>query len=156
MKASGALAMLPFLYASQALAADDLSPFPPPSDGYQRMIVKLPPVTDEADRKVEIIVGKEHVVDCNATWFTGDLVADIVKGWGLKYFSVKKINGPAATMMKCADDDQKKIAFVQLRGDGFLQDYISSSLMVIYVPKEFQVRFRIWTAGRDFGYAREQ
>ena len=59
-------------------------------------------------------------------------------------------------MIGCAADYQKKSVFVQVRGDGFLQNYSNNSPMVVYVPEGFQVRFRIWTAGRELGHAQEQ
>jgi ecotin len=143
-------------FSSQALAADDLGPYPSPDDGYKRMVVKLPPVADETARKVEIIVGKNQTVDCNSTWFSGDLTTETVMGWGLRYHSVKKIAGPSATMKLCPADEQKKQAFVQMRGAGLIHDYDSRSPMVVYVPNGFQVKFRIWPASGDLGNTRKQ
>ena len=34
-----------------------------------------------------------------------------------------------------------------MRGEGFLIRYNSKLPVVVYVPDEFEVRYRIWTAG---------
>jgi len=155
MNARFFLAILPIWLSSQALAADDLGPYPSPDDGYIRMVVKLPPVADETTRKVEIIVGKYQAVDCNSTWFSGDLTTETVKGWGLRYHSVKKIAGPSATMRLCPANEHKKQEFVRMRGTGFLHGYNSRSPIVVYVPDGFKVKFRIWIANSDIQSAQE-
>ncbi len=59
-------------------------------------------------------------------------------------------------MRLCAADNQKRGAFVQMRGAGLLHEYNSNSPMVVYVPNGFQVKFRIWSASDDLGNAQKQ
>ena len=134
---------------------NDLKPYPSAKKGYERMVFSVPPVENELERKVEIIVGQILSVDCNQTWFSGDLDGQVVKGWGYEYFVLKDVSGPASTMMNCPNP-KRTDAFVMVRGEGFLQRYNSKLPMVVYVPKGFEVRYRIWQAGKGIGRARQQ
>ena len=56
--------------------------------------------------------------------------------------------------MACPPDDKGIEAFVQVRGNGYLQPYNSRLPIVTYVPEGFSVRYRIWAAGDDIGHAK--
>jgi ecotin len=141
------------LAATAAEGSDQMKPYPAPEDGVQRMVFQVPATVDEADRKVEILVGKVMPVDCNRTWFGGDLDERIAQGWGFPYYVLAKVGGPASTMMACPPGEAKEDAFVPVRGDGFLTRYNSKLPVVVYVPDGFEVRYRIWTAGEEAGRA---
>jgi ecotin len=126
--------------------AGDLKPYPAPEEGYQRWVFRVPPAESEADRKVEIVVGRMLSVDCNRTWFGGDLEQKTVKGWGYTYYRLEKAGGPASTRMACPPGQASTEAFVAVRGGGFLQRYNSKLPVVVYVPEGFQVRYRVWAA----------
>ena len=44
--------------------ADEMTPYPAADAGFVRMVFRVPEVENEADRKVEVIVGKTLMVDC--------------------------------------------------------------------------------------------
>ena len=134
----------------------DMKPYPAADEGFVRMVFRVPAVENEADRKVEIIVGKTLSVDCNPTWFGGDLEKRVAEGWGYSYFVLQKAGGPASTMMACPPGKEKTEAFVTVRGKGFLQRYNSKLPMVVYVPLGFEVRYRIWQAGKKIGRAEQK
>ncbi len=133
---------------------NDMKPYSAAQEGFERMVFRVPIAENEADRKVEIIVGKTLSVDCNRTWFGGSLEKRVAKGWGYPYFVLGKITGPASTMMACPGDEKRTEAFVSVRGKGFLQRYNSKLPMVVYVPEGFEVRYRIWQAGNEIGLAK--
>jgi ecotin len=56
-------------------------------------------------------------------------------------------------MMACPPDEKETEAFVQVRGDGYLQPYNSKLPTVTYVPEGFSVRYRIWSAGAEIAHA---
>ena len=58
---------------------------------------------------------------------------------------VGKVSGPVSTLMACPDG-QKKESFVQIYGQGFFVNYNSKLPFVIYVPQEYEVRYRLWRA----------
>ena len=139
--------------AHAAGSADAMRPYPVADPGFERFVFDLPAVDNEADRKVEIVVGKMLMVDCNRIWFGGDLERRIAQGWGYPFFVLAKVGGPASTMMACPPGDEKVEAFVQVRGSGFIQPYNSKLPVVTYVPKGFLVRYRVWAAGNEIGHA---
>ncbi len=151
--------LLPLLAAamvsnvSAAGGTAELKPYPAADAGFVRMVFRLPEEENEADRNVEIIVGKTLMVDCNRTWFGGDLERRVAEGWGYSYLVLPKVAGPASTRMACPPREEKTEAFVQVRGSGYMQPYNSKLPTVTYVPEGFSVRYRIWIAGDDIGHA---
>jgi ecotin len=134
-------------------AADEMKPYPAADAGFARSVFHLPKVDNEADRKVEIMVGKVLMTDCNRTWFGGNLERRVAAGWGYPFFVLPDAGGPASTMMACPPGVEKAEAFVPVRGSGFIQPYNSKLPVVTYVPNGFSVRYRIWAAGDEIGHA---
>lgn len=124
---------------------DDLKAFPQAQNGILRHVIRLAPQTNENLFKVEIIPGKTIEKDCNNTFFMGDIEEETVKGWGYTYYVVEDVKGPASTMMACPDNTKIK-AFVPVATDDGLVRYNSKLPLVIYAPKDVEVRYRIWQA----------
>lgn len=142
-----------FLMVAAADETTNMKPYPAAEDGFERMVFRVPVAEDESARKVEIIIGKTMSVDCNRTSFGGALERRVAEGWGYPYFVIEKIGGPMSTLMACPPGSQNTDEFVTVTGDGFLHRYNSKLPMVVYVPDGFEVRYRIWAAGEDIGYA---
>ena len=138
-----------YLVASLAMAAEDLKPYAPADPGFTRMVFRVPAADNEANRMVEIIVGKAIAVDCNHHWFMGTLDKHTVRGWGYPYFKIDKVSGPATTLKACPEGQEKKEAFVQVQGEGFKQRYNSKLPVVVYIPEDFEVRYRVWQAAAE-------
>jgi ecotin len=134
-------------------ASDEMNPYPPAQDGYKRMVIHLQALADEDANKLEIIIGKTMKVDCNRHWFGGQLTEEIAKGWGYPYYILKSAMGPMSTMMACPADKKEQEAFVQVRGDQALLRYNTKLPVVVYVPADFEVHYRIWTAKEKSGLA---
>jgi ecotin len=131
-----------------AASPDDMKPFPEAGDGEVRHVIRLPDLDDESAARVELLVGKNLEVDCNQHWFSGNLTAEVVEGWGYSYFRVDGIGGPASTLMACPEGSQE-VRFVQVRFDQPLLGYNSRLPIVVYAPEGFEVLYRIWRAGDD-------
>jgi len=131
---------------SAASGGDEMKPYPAAAAGFVRTAFHVPEVANEQDRLVEIVIGKKQTVDCNRTWFGGDLERQVAEGWGYPYFVLTDVRGPASTRMACPPDEEPTEAFVQVRGKGYLQSYNSRLPTVIYVPAGFSVRYRVWSA----------
>jgi ecotin len=147
-----------FLSSGAGAAGNDygMKPYPPPEEGFKRLVFQVPPVENEDERKVEIMVGKTMEVDCNRVLIGGDLEQGTAEGWGFPYFFLKTAGPAASTLMACPPGTEKRQAFVQVRGEGFLQRYNSKLPVVVYVPDGFEVRYRVWSAGSEVGEAAPQ
>ena len=130
-------------------AEDELEPYPPPGEGVTRAVFRVPARDNEDDRMVEILVGRTMLVDCNRTWFGGELQTRVAQGWGYPYYVLERVGPAASTLMACPPDEARKEAFVAVRGEGFVQRYNSRLPVVVYVPEGFEVRYRIWAAGAE-------
>lgn len=143
--------------SNQAFAAsEDMKPFPPAEDGYKRMVIRLTPLANEDENKLELIIGKKMKVDCNRHWFGGQLTEEVAEGWGFPYFVLKSVSGPASTLMACPPDKKDQEAFVQVQSDQGLLRYNSKLPVVVYVPVDFDVHYRIWTANEPSGVAQKE
>lgn len=131
-----------------AMAGDDLKAWPAAEAGYARYVIRLAPMDVEANHKLEIMVGKNMEVDCNQHRLGGDLEARVVKGWGYTSYHLEKVVGPMSTMMACPGQEKRQ-TFVQVYGDGYLVRYNSKLPVVVYVPRDYDVGYRIWSAAEQ-------
>ena len=124
---------------------EDVAPFPKAENGFTRQVIRLVPQTREEDFQVEILAGKTLEVDCNRQRLGGILEEKNLEGWGYPFYRLEKVIGPMSTLMACPDGKRKQ-DFVPVVGDGFLLRYNSKLPLVLYVPKDVEVRYRIWSA----------
>jgi len=149
MKALIGTLMLLFA-ASAALAEDNLKAFPPAGEGMVRYVLQLPKQTDESDYRVELIVGKTVRVDVqNRYFFAGRIEAETIQGWGFTHYIVSKLGPMGGTLMAVDPNAPQVERFITLGGDPYLVRYNSRLPVVIYVPEDVDVRYRIWSAGAE-------
>ena len=129
----------------QAAKLEEVAPFPKPEQGFTRQVIHLPSQPQEENFQVEILAGKTLTVDCNRQRLGGILEEKNLEGWGYPFYRLEKVIGPMSTMMACPDGKSKK-DFVPVVGDGFLLRYNSRLPIVLYVPEDVDVRYRVWSA----------
>ena len=128
-------------------AGDNMKAFPPPENGMVRYVLQLPQQDDESAFKVELIVGKKVQVDeKNQYFFGGNIQEETIKGWGFPRYVVKELGPMAGTLMAVDPNAPKVNRFITLGGEPFLIRYNSRLPIVVYVPKDVEVRYRIWSA----------
>ncbi|GAA5644810.1 MULTISPECIES: ecotin family protein [Vibrio] len=116
----------------------------PQIDGMTRHVFYLDPANNEQDKRVEIVAGKEMMLDCNRVSLGGQIVEHDLKGWGYNYFQVEGYTGQgASTLMACPPDQEKTKAFVKMYNKD-LYRYNSKLPVVVYAPAELDVSIRIW------------
>lgn len=129
-----------------AATPDALKPFPQAQTGQQRHVIELPAQPDEAAFKVELIAGKTLAVDCNQQRLSGQWQEQTLQGWGYTYYELSQVGPGMSTLMACPDNSRTE-AFVPVAGEPLLLRYNSRLPLVIYAPKDVEVRYRIWSAG---------
>lgn len=133
-----------------SVGADDrlMKPYPAAETGYQRYVIELPPQKNEDAFKVEILAGKTLQVDCNRVGMGGTLTEKVAEGWGYPYFVLEQVSPPFSTKMACPPGTEMRGEFVAVHADNLIQRYNSKLPLVVYVPDGFEVRHRIWQAGK--------
>ena len=143
----------PVLAVPPAPPSPAMRPFPPAENGFKRTVIHLQALANEGANKLEIIIGKTLKIDCNKHWYIGHLSEDAVRGLGVTYFSLKLVTGPTSTLYACPAGQQEHDAFVPVQLDEGLSPYNSKFPVVVYVPNEFEVHYRVWTAKEALGAA---
>ena len=135
---------------------DKYSMFPQAEDGYIRYIVEVPRTENDYDHKVELLIGKTMMVDCNHHSFSGKIEKFPLKGWGYSYYIVSDIKSGPTTMMACREPEKEAFISMHLPPKMELIPYNSRLGRVIYVPKGFEVRYRVWSAEEKIHQAQKR
>lgn len=115
----------------------------PEKGGFIKHVLYLPELenNEEINRKVEIIPGKNLMVDCNKHTMTGKIVTEQVPGYGFDYWVFNSNGDYASTKMACFEYKmQEKL----VSGETKLVSYNSRLPIVVYTPKGFDVNYKIW------------
>ncbi|POU71239.1 ecotin [Leclercia sp. LSNIH6] len=122
------------------------APYPQAEQGMKRQVIDLPAQKDEANYKVELLIGQTLEVDCNVHRLGGQLTSKTLEGWGYDYYVFDKVTSPVSTMMACPDG-KKSAKFVTANlGEHSLLRYNSKLPIVIYTPDNVEVKYRVWQA----------
>ena len=145
------------LLAGQSLHAadekkDNIHMFPQAQEGFARYVVEVPKTENDTDHKVELLIGKNMMVDCNHHSFEAEIKSVTLKGWGYKYLEVGDIGSGPTTMMFCPG--VKKEMFISIRDE--LRRYNSRSPIVVYVQDGYEVRYRVWSADKTVSDAKKR
>ncbi|WP_146528722.1 ecotin family protein [Novipirellula artificiosorum] len=136
------------LPVSAACAEDhqNLKAFPPAKQGGLRYVLQLPHKErdEEGNFRVEIFVGKDMLTDgVNQVRLGATIEARPLEGWGFTYYEVTSFGPAASTLMAVPPGTPRSKQFVSTSK---MIPYNSRIPVVIYVPKDGNVRYRIWTA----------
>ena len=141
-----AVTALTFLNAAEK--KDKIHMYPQAKEGYTRYVIEVPKTENDYDHKLEIFVGKTMLVDCNNRSFFGKVNEVDLKGWGYKYLEISDIEAGASTMMACPGPKVEK--FISLYApEKLIRRYNSRSPLVVYVPNDYTLKYRFWSASED-------
>lgn len=132
---------------------EKVAPYPQADKGMKRQVIQLPVQQDEANFKVELLIGKTLEVDCNQHRLGGQLESKTLEGWGYDYYVFDKVTSPVSTMMACPDGKKEKKFVTAYLGDNSLLRYNSKLPIVVYTPENVKVKYRIWKADENIGQA---
>ncbi|QDU92912.1 ecotin family protein [Lignipirellula cremea] len=127
---------------------DNLKAFPPAGEGMVRYVIRLPHKErgEEDDFQVELLVGKKVMTDgVNHVMLGGEVAAKPLEGWGFTYYELKKFGPLASTLIAPPPGTPQVQKFIAVPSQ--LIRYNSRIPLVVYVPADAEVRYRIWKAG---------
>ena len=131
---------------SKAQPLEKVAPYPQAEKGMKRQVIQLPAQQDEANFKVELLIGQTLEVDCNQHRLGGQLESKTLQGWGYDYYVFDKVMSPVSTMMACPDGKKEKKFITAYLGDDGMLRYNSKLPIVVYTPENVDVKYRIWKA----------
>jgi len=121
-----------------------LEAFPAAEKGMVRHVIQLKKQKDESLFKVEIIPGKNMLVDCNYHTLMGKLEEKDLQGWGYNYYVFSSDGQTRSTLMACNKPKENK--FVQAQT--VTLNYNSRLPIVVYAPEGYEIQYRIWSASK--------
>ncbi|MTG98623.1 proteinase inhibitor [Myroides sp. BIT-d1] len=131
----------------------DPSIFPSPEKGYKQVLIEVPFSKNDNDKKIEFSVGKVMEVDgCNNFGLVGTLKEKNLEGWGYTYYSFESKGDVFSTMMGCPDAAKRNI-FVS--GKSELVRYNGRLPIVVYIPEDMEVRFKVYKTDGEEYFANE-
>lgn len=125
----------------------EIDMFPIAETGFKQVFIQVPVVENEENYKIEVHVGKEALVDCNQHFMNGQLSEVNLDGWGYTYFKVESDGAISSTKMACLDS-KLELKFITLTPQ--LVRYNSKLPVVLYVPENFIVKYKIFKASESF------
>lgn len=120
----------------------DLSMYAEATEGSIRYCIDLPVRDNESDYEVEIWAGKTIAVDCNQHKLVGSFKKEIVQGWGYPYYNFNTTGQLFGTRMHCPDETLTE-KFVKSAPERIR--YNSKLPIIVYCPKDFTIRYAIWS-----------
>jgi ecotin len=121
--------------------------FPSARDGMERFVIVLPHKDrgDEEAFRVELIVGKTMLTDgVNVVRLGSPIEPRMLAGWGYTYYEVTGLSETVSTRMAPPPGAPMVQAFVT--APPLHVRYNSRLPIVVYVPRGYEVRYRIWQA----------
>lgn len=135
---------------------ENMKAYPPAGEGMRRFVLHLPASEEEDELKVELQVGKMVDVDRVNRYFFASRIEEVsIEGWGFPKYVVEQLGPMAGTRVAVDPNAPKEPTFVRQGGDPYLIRYNSRLPVVVYVPADAIVRYRIWKAD-GAGQAMEQ
>ncbi len=127
--------------------------FPAAEKGYKKMVIEVPHSANDKKKKIEFSIGKMMEVDgCNSFGLQGTLETKDLQGWGYNYYVFQTKGEIISTQMACPGLPKRNL-FVSHQPT--LVNYNGKMPIVIYVPEEYDVQFKIFTADDEVYRAAE-
>lgn len=127
--------------------------YPAAQPGYVKNVIVLPKKNNEEAYKVELYAGLIQEVDCNNHSMLGVIEEKLLDGYGYTYYNVKTEERILSTRKGCPDQ-KKTTKFISTQP--LIIRYNSNTPIVIYTPKDVQVRYKVYTTNNQWEVARPQ
>jgi len=144
--------------ADAAIPLLNLTGYPQPAHGLKRWVIQpsglLPQSADPLisahplDWRIQLIVGQTVTLDCNTKRLSGSgmTMRMLPKASGKALLEVKGPVAVISTKMACPDDQPTRTSFLSLGKQPYLVPYNASWPIVVDLPENVQLRWRVWKA----------
>ena len=85
----------------------------------------------------------------NRYYFGGRIEEETITGWGFPRYTVSNIGPMGGTLMAIDPGASKVPRFIALGKEPFIIRYNSRLPIVVYVPEDAEVRYRLWRAAAN-------
>ena len=85
----------------------------------------------------------------NRHFLGGSIEEKTIEGWGYTRYVVESLGPMAGTLMAAPPGSPMIEKFVTVSGEPYLIPYNSRLPIVVYVPEDGEVRYRIWSAQEE-------
>lgn len=122
-----------------------LADFSPAKEDEERWVIwptPLPNGETEEDYKIELIAGLDLEVDCNHYSLLGDIKEHNLVGIGYAFYTFETKGNITSTRMLCPEGKTEQ-RFI--KAPSILVRYNSRLPIVVYVPKKYQLKTRVWS-----------
>ncbi len=139
--------LVSFAATAQEKNNPNVSMFPKPEIGYKQVVIGLSEKQQEENYKIELFAGRMVGTDeCNRYFLSGEIKEENLEGWGYTYYTFSTNGSIGSTMMACPDAKREE-KFVT--APGMTIRYNSKLPVVIYVPNDYEIRYKIWETGNE-------
>lgn len=143
----------PLANAQTTISKIDPNIFPKAQEGYKKMVIEVPYSDHDDDKKIEFYVGKRMDVDaCNVFTLMGSFEKKELQGWGYDYYIFNTKGNVRSTLMGCPDQKKRNVL---VSSTPELIDYNGKMPVIIYVPVNYEVQFKIFKAEKEIYTAAE-
>jgi ecotin len=121
----------------------------------ERFVIELPDKSrsEEGRFKVELIPGRTMLTDgVNLVRLGATIEPRSLQGWGYTFYEVTGTGPAMSTMMAPPEGAPKTERFIS--GKPLLIRYNSRLPVVIYAPKGYEIRYRIWKGDSEMRRAK--
>ena len=144
--------------AGVAIPRLNLTGYPEPAPGLKRWVIQpsglLPKSADPLisahplDWRIQLIVGQTVWLHCNTKRLSGSgmTMRMLPKASGKALLEVKGPVAVISTKMACPDDQPTRTSFLSLGKQPYLVPYNASWPIVVDLPENVQLRWRVWKA----------
>ena len=140
---------------AESTEKETIQMFPQAKEGFIRHVIEVPKTDNDYHHKIELLIGKIMIVDCNKHSLRGKIENVTLKGWGYTYIEVSNIQNGPSILMACHKEKTEKFIHIA-SGQEPLRRYNSRSPIVIYTPEGYEVRYRIWDASNTIQHAQQR
>lgn len=111
--------------------------------GFEKRAIFLSKLKDseEKNMRIEIIPGRDLLVDCNKYGIQGEISERILEKNGNPFYFFNSRGEVYSTKMACPDDT-KEVRFIS--GESIMADYRSDIPLVVYTSQFFEVKYSLW------------